>query len=126
MANVTIPLTAGAFRTVSTRVYFDSKPVTDPITGVVVSDTASPTAVLLTAGSDYTLVDTTPGMETITLAPAMVVTPNTCLYVVQVVSIPTGTALRLYNSGYVWDSASAVTPANTYTTNKMEPTTVIQ
>jgi hypothetical protein len=93
---------------------------------MVVSDTASPTAVLLTAGTDYTLVDTTPGMETITFTPTMVLRPNTAFYVVQVVSVPTGTALRLYNSGYVWDSASAVTPANTYSTNKMEPTTVIQ
>ncbi len=126
MASPTVPVTAGDFRVVSTRVYFDSKPVTDPITGMVVSDTASPTAVRLTEGTDYTMDDTTPGLETITFTPTLVLRPNTAFYVVHVVSVPTGTALQLYNSGYVWESASAVTPANKYTTNKMEPTTVIQ
>lgn len=117
---------AGVFRIISTRVYVDSAPVRDPVTGVVISDTANPTAVLQTAGTDYTVNDATPGLEVITMTPATVLHPNTAIYVVQVVSVPTGTPSQLYNTSYVWDSVSEGTAATPYQTNKSEPTTVIQ
>jgi uncharacterized repeat protein (TIGR01451 family) len=116
----------GSFVAVSTKVYLDSNPVTDPVTGVVVSDTASPTAVLKTAGTDYTVDNSVAGYQVITMAPAVVLQPNTALYVVHVVSAPTGIATnQLYTTSYVWDSVGYVNPLNTYSTSSSEATTVI-
>jgi hypothetical protein len=96
-------LTAGLFRVVSTRVYLDSAPVRDPITGMVLSDTANPTAVLQTEGtdSDYTL-STVLGMQVVTMTPSVVLQPNTALFVVHVVQIPSETSSGLYNTSYLW------------------------
>ncbi len=115
--------TAGAFRIATTKVYFDSAPVRDPQTGFVVSDTSNPTAVLLAAPGDYTINDTTGGLEVITIDPTFVLDPNTAIYVVQTVTVPAGTpANRLYTTGYLWDSAG---PLNPYRASSSEPTTVI-
>jgi uncharacterized repeat protein (TIGR01451 family) len=117
-------LTAGVFEVVSTRVYLDSAPVRDPITGMVLSDTSSSTAVLQTEGTDYTL-STVLGMQVVTMTPSVVLQPNTALYVVHVVQIPSGTPSgRLYNTSYLWDSVG-ITSEISYQTSKSEPTTVL-
>jgi len=116
----------GVFREVSTKVYLDSAPVRDPITGFVVSDTSSPTAVLKTAGTDYTVDNTTAGLQLITMSPSVVLQPNTALYVVHVINVPSGTATgRLYTTSYIWDSVGTGGAGNTYEASSSEPTTVL-
>ncbi|NTU72553.1 MAG: DUF11 domain-containing protein, partial [Coriobacteriia bacterium] len=116
----------GVFRIVSTNVYLDTKPVRDPTTGLIVSDPSSPTAVLLTAGTDYTVDDTTPGLQVITMTPTVTLQPDTALYAVHVTSVPTATPTnKLYTTSYIWDSAGLVNPANTYEASSSEPTTVL-
>jgi uncharacterized repeat protein (TIGR01451 family) len=116
----------GSFRIVSTKVYLDSNPVIDPVTGTVASDTSSPTAVLMTNGADYTIDNSVAGYQVITMASTVALQPDTALYVVHVVSIPSGTPTnKLYTTSYIWDSAGLVNPANTYQTSSSEGTTVL-
>ena len=116
----------GVFRIVSTKIYLDTQPVRDPITGLVLSDTSSPTAVLQTLGADYTLDNSTPGLQLVTMTPGVVLQPNTALYAVHVVQVPVGTPTnRLYTTSYIWDSVGLVNPANTYEASSSEPTTVL-
>jgi len=62
--------TPGVFDVTSTKVYLDTAPVRDPVTGMIVSDTSSPTAVLKTEGVDYTLVtDSSLGKQVINMTP---------------------------------------------------------
>ncbi len=126
LASPTVLGIPGVFREASTKVYLDSAPVRDPITGFVVSDTSSPTAVLKTAGTDYTVNNTTPGLQVITMSPSVVLQPNTALYVVHVVTVPSGTATgRLYTTSYIWDSVGTGGAGNTYEASSSEPTTVL-
>jgi uncharacterized repeat protein (TIGR01451 family) len=115
----------GVFQVTSTKVYLDTAPVRDPVTGLVVSDTSSATAVLLTEGTDYTLA-TQLGKQVITMTPGVVLQPDTALYVVNVARVPAGTPTnRLYTTSYIWDSVGLVNPANTYQASSSEPTTVL-
>ncbi|OGQ46554.1 MAG: hypothetical protein A3I05_02865 [Deltaproteobacteria bacterium RIFCSPLOWO2_02_FULL_44_10] len=116
----------GLFQAVSTRIYLDTAPVRDPATGSIVSDASSPTAVLLTAGSDYTVNDSTAGLQLIDMTSSVVLQPNTALYVVHETLIPSGTTTnRLYTTSYIWDSVGLVDPMNTYQASASEPTTVL-
>ncbi len=124
--NITDLGDAGLFRVVSTKVYFDSTPVRDASTGLVISDTSNPTAVLQTAGSDYTLGSTTPGLQTIVIRPTFVLRPNAAIYIVHVVNVPTGTAANTqYTSGYMWDSVGSADATHLYQAGGSEPTTVL-
>lgn len=116
----------GVFDEVATQVYLDSAPVRDPNTGLVVSDMANPTAVLLTLGTDYTLNNNTLGLQVITMAAGVALQPNTALYVVHTVNVPVGTtANRLYTTSYIWESHGLVVPLHTYEASSSEPTTVL-
>jgi uncharacterized repeat protein (TIGR01451 family) len=117
---------AGIFDLVSTKVYRDSAPVRDPVTGLVVSDTASPTASLLVLGTDYTLNDSTDGLQVITMTPGFVIAPNTALYMLHVVKVPAGTtANKLYTTSYIWKSVGNGVVPETYEASTSEPTTVL-
>jgi uncharacterized repeat protein (TIGR01451 family) len=116
----------GVFRALSTRVYVDNRPVRDPATGLVISDTSNPSAVLLTPGAAYTLDNTTPGLQRIVMTPNLVLQRDTAFYVVHVVLIPDNTpANRMYTTSYIWDSVGLVNPANNYEASSSEPTTVL-
>lgn len=118
--------TPGLFEVTTTRIYVDRSPVRDPVTGLVVSDTASPTAVLLVLGTDYTLSPTATGFQVITLTPSFVLTPDSALYIVHTVRVPSGTpANRLYTTSYIWESNGLVNPGTTYEASSSEPTTVL-
>jgi uncharacterized repeat protein (TIGR01451 family) len=114
----------GLFAVQSTSISLDTSPVRDPVTGVIVSDPSSPTAVLLTAGTDYVLT-TTLGFQHVVMTAGVVLQPNTALYVTHLVSIPTGTpSNRLYTTSYIWDSVGLV--GNTpFEASSSEPTTVL-
>jgi uncharacterized repeat protein (TIGR01451 family) len=114
----------GVFSLVSSRIYLDTAPVRDPVTGLVLSDTSSPTAVLLTEGVDYTQT-TVLGMQTITMSAGVILQPNTALYAVHVANIPSGTVTnRLYTTSYIWDSTGLVSTV-LYQASSSEPTTVL-
>jgi uncharacterized repeat protein (TIGR01451 family) len=116
----------GVFRMVSTEIYLDTNPVTDPVTGLVISDTASSTARLLRAGVDYTADNTTPGLQLIVMSPDVVLQPDTALYVLHETLVPAGTATnRTYTTSYIWDSAGTIGPTSTYEASSSEPTTVL-
>ena len=118
---------AGELEAVSTSVYLDSHPVRDPITGLVLSDASSPTAVLLTEGAsaDYTVDDSLPGRQFIQMAADVILAPNTALYVVHVVLVPIGTpANHLYTTSYIWDSDGLISGTH-YEASSSEPTTVL-
>ncbi|MFO0749709.1 MAG: ice-binding family protein [Myxococcota bacterium] len=118
--------TPGLFRIVSTKVYIDDSPVRDPGTGFVVSDTSNPSAELQVLGTDYTVDDSVPGLENIVMTPSIVLEPNTAIYVVTVVNVPSGTpANHLYTTSYIWTSQGLVNPSNTYQASSSEPTTVL-
>ncbi|MHB8907458.1 MAG: hypothetical protein ACYDAA_01090 [Syntrophales bacterium] len=113
----------GVFQLVSTKVYLDSAPVRDPITGLVVSDTSNATAVLKTEGTDYTQT-TVLGKQVITMSPGVTLQPNTALYVVNVVTVPSGTPTnKLYTTSYIWDSVGLI-GSTPYQASSSEPTTV--
>ena len=113
------------FSEISTQVYLDTNPLTDPGTGLVLSDTSNATATLLSAGSDYTLT-TTLGKQVIVMAPGFVLEPDTALYVVHVLQVPDGTATnRQYTTSYIWDSVGLVDPSNAYKVSYSEPTNVL-
>lgn len=114
----------GVFSLTSSQVYLDSAPVRDPITGLVLSDQSSPTAVLQTEGVNYTQT-TVLGMQTITMSPGVILQPNTALYVVQDVTVPAGTPTnRLYTTSYIWDSTGLIS-TTLYEASSSEPTTVL-
>lgn len=116
----------GVFRLVSTAIYLDTNPVTDPVTGLVISDTASSTARLLRAGVDYTADNSTPGLQSIVMSPDVVLQPDTALYLVHETLVPSGTATnRTYTTSYIWDSIGTVDSRNTYEASSSEPTTVL-
>lgn len=116
----------GVFQVLSTKIYLDTNPILDPITGLVVSDTSNPTAVLLAAGSDYTIDNSTPGLQLIVMDPNVALQPDTALYLVHVAEIPVGTATnKLYTTSYIWDSVGLVNPSNTYQASSSEATTVL-
>lgn len=126
LASPTVLGIPGVFRMVLTEIYLDTSPVTDPVTGVVLSDTSSPTAKLLRAGVDYTADNSTPGLQLIVMSPNVVLQPNTALYVVHVVLVPAGTVTnKTYTTSYIWDSVGTVDPAHTYEASSSEPTTVL-
>ena len=80
---------------------------------------------LLTEGVDYTTDDRTLGLQLLDMATNVALQPNTALYVVHVVTVPTGThGNLLYTTSYIWDSVGlvALTP---YQASSSEPTTVI-
>jgi len=115
----------GVFVEISTLVYLDTQPIRDITTGLVISDTSNSTAILQKEGVDYTL-ETQLGMQVITMSSGVVLQPNTALYVVHVVQVPTGTATnKLYTTSYIWDSVGYVNPSNTYEASSSEPTTVL-
>ena len=117
--------TAGRFQVVSTAIYLDTAPVRDPVTGAVVSDSSSATAVLQHEGTDYTL-NTVLGKQVVTMTAGVVLAPNTALYMVHVVSVPTGTPTNhLYTTSYIWDSVGLVDPNHHYQASSSEPTTVL-
>ena len=117
--------TPGVFEVFSTQVYLDSAPVRDPATGLVVSDPTSPTAVLQTLGTDYTLSPAQVGFQVITMTSGVVLQPNTALYVVHVAHVPTGTpANRLYTTSYIWDSVGLIGSVQRQASSS-EPTTVL-
>jgi uncharacterized repeat protein (TIGR01451 family) len=117
--------TPGKFQVVSTKVYLDSKPVRDPVTGMIVSDPSSATAVLLTAATDYTVDDSTLGLQLLNMASGVVLRPDTALYLVHVVVVPSGTqANHTYTTSYVWDSVGLVS-TTAYQASSSEPTTVL-
>jgi hypothetical protein len=116
----------GVFKIVSTNIYLDSKPVRDPVTGLVISDTSNPTAVLLTLNTDYTLDNSILGLQRVVMTPSFVLLPDTCFYLVHVAQIPTGTPTnKMYTTSYIWDSVGLVNPANKYQASSSEPTTVL-
>ncbi len=113
----------GVFQVLTTKVYLDSSPVRDPVTGLVVSDPSSPTAVLLTEGTDYTLA-TQLGKQVLTMAQGVILQPNTALYVQHVTQVPSGTPSLSYTTGYVWRSTGLISTRN-YQASSSEPTTVL-
>jgi len=116
----------GVFEQVSTAIYLDTNPVKDPITGTVVSDSSSSTATLLRAGTDYTVDNSTLGLQAIVMSPNVVLQPDTALYVVHVVLVPAGTpANRTYTTSYIWDSVGTIDPTHFYEASSSEPTTVL-
>ncbi len=127
LTNPTVLGIPGVFQMVSTQIYLDSSPVTDPVTGLVLSDTTNPTARLLTAGVDYTADNSTPGLQLIVMAPSVVLQPNTAFYVVHAVLVPAGTLPnKLYTTSYIWDAVGTVdNPPHTYEASSSEPTTVL-
>jgi len=116
-------VTPGIFDVTSTKVYLDSAPVRDPVTGLVISDATNPTAVLKTAGTDYTLSSPLLGKQVITMTPSVELLPNTALYVVQVVNVPSTTANGMYTTSDIW-SMRGIGSANSYQGSSSEPTTV--
>jgi len=123
-ANAIDLVTPGVFDIVSTKVYLDSAPVRDPVTGLVISDMANSTAVLKTEGSDYTLTtDISLGKQVITMAPSVELLPNTALYVVNVVLVPAGTPNGMYTTSDIW-SMRGIGSATPYQGSSSEPTTV--
>ncbi len=115
---------AGVFSLVSSQIYLDTAPVRDPITGLVLSDAANPTAVLLTEGVDYTQT-TVLGLQIITMTANVELHPDTALYVAQTVNVPIGTpTARLYTTSYIWDSTGLLS-SNIYEASSSEPTTVL-
>jgi len=126
LASPTVLGIPGVFQMVSTDIYLDTVPVTDPVTGLILSDTSNPTAVLLTAGVDYTADNSTPGLQLIAMSPSVVLQPDTALYVVHSVLVPAGTLTnQTYTTSYIWDSVGTVDPAHTYEASSSEPTTVL-
>ncbi len=126
LVNPTVLGIPGVFQVVSTKIYLDTAPVRDPITGLVISDTSSPTAVLLTEGTDYTIDNTTAGLQLVNMTPSVVLQPNTALYLVHVVTIPSGTpTYRMYTTSYIWNSIGLVDPTHIYQASSSEPTTVL-
>lgn len=116
----------GVFQIVSTKVYLDTHPVRDPVTGLILSDTANPTAALLTEGTDYTVDNSTPGLQVLTMTPSVILQPDTARYVVHEVLVPSGTPTNhLYTTSYIWNSVGLVNPSNTYEASASEPTTVL-
>jgi uncharacterized repeat protein (TIGR01451 family) len=115
----------GVFNVTSTSIYVDSKPIRDPVTGVVVSDQSNPTAVLQSQGTNYTLT-TQLGKQVVVMTPTFVLQPDTAIYVVNIVNVPTGTvAGRLYTTSYIWDSVGLASATHTYQASSSEPTTVL-
>ncbi len=118
--------TPGIFTILSTRVYRDNSPVRDPVTGLIVSDTASATAVLLTQGTNYTLSPSATGFQIITITPSTVLAPGGAFYVVHQARVPAGTpANRLYTTSFIWRSNGLENPGTTYEASSSEPTTVL-
>ena len=115
----------GVFQIQTTKIYLDTAPVRDPVTGVVVSDPSSATATLLVEGTNYTLDNGTLGLQKIVMTPGVILAPNTALYLQHVVKVPTGTPVnKLYTTSYIWDSIGLV--GNTpYQASSSEPTTVL-
>ncbi|RJP47781.1 MAG: DUF11 domain-containing protein [Desulfobacteraceae bacterium] len=115
----------GVFKVISTSVYLDTKPIRDPVTGSVVSDSSNATAQLEVEGTDYTL-STQLGKQVITMTPRVVLQPDTALYVAHVVEVPSGTPTnKMYTTSYIWDAVGLVNPGNTYESSSSEPTTVL-
>lgn len=115
----------GVFKQISTKVYLDTKPVRDPVTGTVVSDTSNASAEIQTEGIDYTLSNQL-GKQVITMTPGVVLQPDTALYIVHVIEVPSGTPTnKLYTTSYIWDAVGLVNPSNTYQSSSSEPTTVL-
>jgi hypothetical protein len=115
----------GVFQVISTNVFLDTQPILDPITGMVVSDMSNATAVPLIAGTDYTVDDSTAGLEVIAMTPSVATQPNTAFYVVHVTLVPTGTPTgQLYNTRFTWNSVGARDGAS-YQTSSSVPTTVV-
>ena len=126
LASPTVLGIPGVFQMAVTKIYLDTSPVTDPVTGLILSDTSNPTARLLTAGVDYTADNSTPGLQLIVMSPSVVLQPNTALYVVHEVLVPAGTLTnKTYTTSYIWDSVGTVNPAHTYEASSSEPTTVL-
>ena len=118
--------TAGLFRVISTEVYLDTAPVRDPITGLVVSDATNATAVLQTAGSAYTIDNTTAGLQVITMTPGVALLPNTAIYCLHLVTIPSATPTnKMYTSSYIWNSVGLGDTSHLYQASSSEPTTVL-
>ena len=117
--------TAGVFTVlVSTSIYHDPTPVIDPTTGAIVSDQTNTTSVQLTEGTNYTLDNSTPGLQVITITPSMILAPNGVFYIVQVVQAPAGSGRATpYHTGFLWDSVGTVGSTH-YEVLKTEPTTV--
>ena len=117
---------AGLFRVNSTKVYLDSAPVRDPITGLVVSDAANATAVLQTANSDYTISNATAGLQVITMTPSVALMPDTAIYVLHEVAVPSATPTnKMYTSSYIWNSVGLGDTSHLYQASSSEPTTVL-
>lgn len=114
----------GSFQVVSTNVYLDTNPIRDPVTGNIVSDSSSPTAVLQTLGTDYTVDNSVAGLQILTMTPGVVLQPNTALYVVHEALVPTGTPTALYTTSYIWTSVGAIS-ASPYEASSSEATTVL-
>jgi hypothetical protein len=115
----------GVFEVVSTKIYLDTQPVRDPITGTVISDTSNSTAVLQKEGVDYTLQNQL-GLQVVTMTPSVVLQPDTALYIVHVVKVPTGTAAnKMYTTSYIWKSVGLVDSSHTYEASASEPTTIL-
>jgi len=126
LPNPTSVGTAGLFQIVSTKVYLDSNPVIDPNTGIIVSGPSSPTAVLQTEGTDYTVVNST-GLQVLTMTPTVILQPGTALYAVQVVLVPAGMTPappHQYTTGYIWTGKGLLSTIP-YQGSSSEPTTVL-
>ena len=126
LASPTVLGIPGVFQMVSTQIYLDTNPITDPVTGLVLSDTSNPTAQILTVGVDYTANNSTPGLQLIAMSPSVVLQPDTALYVVHEALIPAGTPTNhTYTTSYIWDSVGTVDSLHTYEASSSEPTTVL-
>jgi uncharacterized repeat protein (TIGR01451 family) len=117
---------AGDFKVTSTQVYLDTAPIRDSITGVVISDASNPTAKLLSATTDYTIDNSTEGLQLLNMSKGVVLMPGTAFYVVHAMNVPSGTAPNtMYTSSYIWNSKGTTDSTHVYETSSSEPTTVL-
>jgi len=117
----------GLFTTlVSTNIYHDPTPIVDQITGAIVTDRTNASAVHLTEGTNYTLDNSTPGFQVITMTPGYILAPKGVFFIVQVVQAPAGSGRSTpYHTGFLWDSVGTVGSTH-YEVLKTEPTTITQ
>ncbi len=117
---------AGEFKVTSTRVYLDTAPIRDSITGVIISEPSNPSAKLLTVNTDYTLDNSTEGLQLLNMTKGVALMPGTAFYIIHGINIPSDTPPnKMYTTGYIWHSNGTADPSHIYESSSSEPTTIL-